>query len=140
MPHLILENCTGCTACAHICPTQAITGVRSELHHIDPRICIDCGVCGLICPVAAVMDNQGLVVKEIKRSQWRKPVVLPESCVSCGACLQMCPVDVLAYRERENGNLHLIPYLKDEKGCIACSFCESACPVRAIRIAERQLA
>lgn len=48
------ENCVGCTACARICPVNAISGERKEVHHIDPSICIKCGSCMEKCKFDAI--------------------------------------------------------------------------------------
>jgi NADH-quinone oxidoreductase subunit F len=49
------ENCTGCRACARICPTQAATGEKKEAHKIDPALCIKCGACFDACKFDAVL-------------------------------------------------------------------------------------
>ncbi|HEX2920015.1 MAG TPA: NADH-quinone oxidoreductase subunit NuoF [Bacteroidales bacterium] len=48
------ENCVGCTACARICPVNAISGERKEVHTIDTSICIKCGSCMEKCKFDAI--------------------------------------------------------------------------------------
>ena len=47
------ENCCGCTACQHICPTKAIQMKADEegflYPEIDQSLCIDCGLCRKVC-------------------------------------------------------------------------------------------
>jgi len=148
MAYLITEACTGCTACAKICPTTAISGERKGLHVIDADICIECGACGRICPFNAVLNEEHRLAPMLKRTMWLKPVIHSVRCVSCGACIQACPVDVLEFDESAGHPAcpvdvlefdesaghpaHLVPFLKDERNCIGCSFCQLTCPVDAI--------
>jgi len=46
--------CTGCTACARKCPTQAIVGERKKAHYIVDEKCVRCGTCADVCRFGAV--------------------------------------------------------------------------------------
>lgn len=50
----ITEKCVGCGACKKVCPVDAITGERKELHVIDNEKCIKCGQCYNVCKFEAV--------------------------------------------------------------------------------------
>ncbi|MBM4338463.1 MAG: NADH-quinone oxidoreductase subunit NuoF [Deltaproteobacteria bacterium] len=51
----ISDECTGCGACAKICPTQAIEGKKKQVHHILTELCSKCGSCKDVCKAEAVM-------------------------------------------------------------------------------------
>jgi len=48
-------DCTGCGACAKICPAQAIKGDKKQSHLILADICSKCGSCMDVCKADAVM-------------------------------------------------------------------------------------
>ena len=50
---LIHENCTGCTKCVRVCPTEALR-VRDGIVQLDDNKCIDCGKCVVVCPFDAI--------------------------------------------------------------------------------------
>ena len=58
------DDCTGCFACAALCPTQCITMLADSEGFLRPRIdeekCVDCKKCQMICPVlnAPVEDGR----------------------------------------------------------------------------------
>jgi NADP-reducing hydrogenase subunit HndC len=51
------KKCTGCTRCARICPTGAISGTVKEPHIIDPEKCIKCGACFQSCKFSAIIKE-----------------------------------------------------------------------------------
>jgi NADP-reducing hydrogenase subunit HndC len=51
---IIEEKCKGCTACARVCPANAITGAVKTPHVIDPAKCLKCGACVAKCKFGAI--------------------------------------------------------------------------------------
>ena len=51
---IIEDKCTGCTACARVCPVNAIAGEVKKPHEIDPNICTRCGLCIETCNFDAI--------------------------------------------------------------------------------------
>ena len=43
LQYVITDKCRGCTACARVCPGEAITGEVKKQHKIDPNKCLKCG-------------------------------------------------------------------------------------------------
>lgn len=61
------EECTGCGACAEICPVDAVS-MEEGAAVVDSQWCIGCGVCVPKCPTEAVY----LVEKEQKPQQTKE--------------------------------------------------------------------
>lgn len=68
--HIIIsnkENCTGCTACASVCPKDAIKMVRDSEGFLYPKFdekkCINCGLCKRICPLRNKMKKDKFELK-----------------------------------------------------------------------------
>lgn len=51
--HTELAACIGCSACADICPVDAVTMVDG-LPEVDTDWCIGCGVCAVTCPADVI--------------------------------------------------------------------------------------
>jgi NADH:ubiquinone oxidoreductase subunit F (NADH-binding) len=47
--------CTGCRACALVCPVEAIAGEKKKPHQINQEVCIRCGSCKQACKFEAVI-------------------------------------------------------------------------------------
>jgi len=52
--YIDVDKCTGCTACAKKCPTNAIIGTPRSPYFIVEEKCIGCGVCQTTCKFTAV--------------------------------------------------------------------------------------
>ncbi|MBR4287639.1 MAG: Coenzyme F420 hydrogenase/dehydrogenase, beta subunit C-terminal domain [Clostridia bacterium] len=52
---LPIKDCTGCSACAHVCPKGCISMIANEHGFLYPQInndiCVECGACKKNCPV-----------------------------------------------------------------------------------------
>jgi Na+-translocating ferredoxin:NAD+ oxidoreductase subunit B len=139
MAYEITDKCRGCQACVRPCPTQAISGERHEIHHIDPRRCIECGTCGRVCPYEAVQTPDGMLAQRIKKIDWPKPVIDLKTCVSCGLCITICPVSCLDLEFfQKRTATRGFPRLAQPNACIACEFCANICPVEAILMRPRE--
>jgi NADH:ubiquinone oxidoreductase subunit F (NADH-binding)/(2Fe-2S) ferredoxin/Pyruvate/2-oxoacid:ferredoxin oxidoreductase delta subunit len=54
---IIADKCSGCMVCLRNCPTNAVTGVKQQVHSIDAAKCTRCGMCASVCKFDAVAVN-----------------------------------------------------------------------------------
>ncbi|MCL2276825.1 MAG: 4Fe-4S binding protein [Treponema sp.] len=135
MSYNITDLCSGCTACAKLCPVFAISGERNGRHAINSKRCVDCGVCGRICPKNAVTDNLGKTCVSVKRSQWPKPVIAAGECSACSICVHDCTASALRITQPKfRGDINVCAELHQPQKCTGCGICESRCPLKAIKM------
>ena len=131
--YCINEICTGCTACAKLCPVFAITGKKDKPHTINDKRCIECGVCGRICPKGAITDGAGRTCVPVKRAEWPKPLVNRKICSACSICVNDCTPGALKISLPQfRGDIKVYAELAQPQQCIGCAICESHCPMGAI--------
>jgi len=72
--HIDRDRCSGCGACARVCPVEAISGEKKKPHVISQEICIRCGACLGACPsrFAAVYRRSGELIRYEQRKNSRK--------------------------------------------------------------------
>jgi Na+-translocating ferredoxin:NAD+ oxidoreductase subunit B len=132
MAFLITRDCTGCTACRHICPTRAISGEKKGLHVIFAPACIDCGACGRVCPAGAVANPFGRIMSRVPKTEWFRPLFDLDRCTACGICIDACPVHALDPVLQRVKDLHPYPLLARVSDCMGCGFCAADCLVDAV--------
>ncbi|MEE2904221.1 MAG: 4Fe-4S binding protein [Myxococcota bacterium] len=134
MAYVIVEDCTGCTACVKRCPTDAIHGRRKGLHDINPDLCIDCGACAPVCSDNAIFNNLGMRVMFKKKKEWPLAFVDEINCVGCEKCVDECPFDAIWIANHPvDASFHGVCIVEAKK-CTGCRICEWACPYDAIFI------
>lgn len=132
MFHKIEENCIGCGACKKVCPVNAISGEKKELHSIDEKTCIDCSSCGRVCPAGAVRGPNHMIVGKVKKSEWSKPYINKDKCYACENCIAACPTGALAMKDESLPLGENYAVLQFPEKCVSCSWCFDNCQFDAI--------
>lgn len=134
MACLITNDCIGCTACAKICPTNAISGSRDQIHVINPELCIECEACGRVCPTEAVLTDKSVKIARVKKSLWLKPSIDIKNCVACENCVEVCPTQALSMFDENLPLTENHAVLSAPKKCISCNWCLRNCQYDAIKM------
>ncbi|HSQ07981.1 MAG TPA: 4Fe-4S binding protein [Chromatiaceae bacterium] len=90
-PVLDPATCTGCDACARLCPSGAIRlvdrtsggGAGSLAYRIDPDACTGCGICMDVC------DRGAVRVSTLPSSVQREVPLYSQRCRACGVSFHM---------------------------------------------------
>lgn len=106
-PDGVADSCTGCRACAYICPTGAIP-LKQENQtltiwnrsfeiatcSVQPEVCRGCGICEEVCPFSiprVTIHKNGLSSAQIS----------PVTCVGCGICAGSCPTGAIKQKKTD---------------------------------------
>ncbi len=111
VPVLDPKRCTGCDACARLCPTAAIRLVSrdaavkggSPAYRLEPDACTGCGICVDVCDRGAVQ-----VLSLVVPVQWVLPLHA-QRCRACGAPFHtpaqgeaaLCPICSVTHHHRQ---------------------------------------
>jgi len=133
MYHVIEENCIGCGACKKVCPVNAISGEKKEIHIIDGKLCINCSSCGRVCPKNAIKEH-GLVISKLKKDQWIKPHIDRDKCYACENCIAACPVGALSMAGENLPLTENYAVLSSPDLCVSCEWCFDNCQFDAIKM------
>lgn len=135
--HFITDQCTACSICERVCPTNAITA--GERYYIDPALCINCSVCGVYCPFDAIDDSLEVTVQKIKPKQVPKARVDEALCTGCEFCVDVCPFEALEMQDLVDPGDYSLPQTSRiaiviDKNCVSCKLCEQVCIKDAIDV------
>lgn len=121
-------GCTGCGACAAVCPFDAIHINDTGVAEVDEEKCIACGKCTRECPKQIIRIHNCanyIVVRcsnKDKGKDARQSCLV--SCIGCGICEKTCTAGAV----RVIDNCAVI----DEDYCLSCGMCAVKCPRHVI--------
>ena len=91
------EECSGCMACAELCPTGALGGAfgdvesRRRVVSFDPALCTNCTLCLKICPMEAISARALHGVSEATSGRTVLFARTDRTCLECGALFPQTP-------------------------------------------------
>lgn len=66
-------QCTGCTRCYKVCPTDAIVGANKQIHAVISDACTGCRSCQKACPENCIEMRPE--IQTLDNWHWPKPMV-----------------------------------------------------------------
>ncbi len=131
--------CDGCSVCADICPSDAITVKREEaVHEKKGKVsitddCIACRWCAINCPTEAITVEK-FFEGEIEFHAEKCPG-------GCSTCADICPCNAI-YLPSPKSPAEMHGKVEDNIAvnkdlCILCGVCVNACPGEDIIILKR---
>ncbi|HSW36651.1 MAG TPA: 2Fe-2S iron-sulfur cluster-binding protein, partial [Candidatus Limnocylindrales bacterium] len=107
-PDGVSDDCTGCRACAHVCPADAIPLQQQNqtltiwnrnfsipICSVQPEYCRGCGLCEEVCPFSiprVSMFKNKVAVSQISQT----------ACLGCGICAGSCPTGAIKQKKTES--------------------------------------
>lgn len=128
-----VEACTGCSACAPVCPTHIIV-----LEEGRPRLdfskgeCVFCGACADACPEPVFAIGRPPRFEHIVRVS---DACLAMRGIACMTCRDACPSNAIRFRPRIGAPF--VPEIRGES-CTGCGACIAPCPAGAISVAAKE--
>ncbi len=85
--------------------------------------CVGCQACAHVCPTGEIKSEQGNGVLRIWQREFPLPVcaVTPEHCRACGLCEEVCPTDIPRIAPRVDGTLAATISAEACEGCGICA-------------------
>lgn len=125
----IAAACTGCGACAPVCPQHIVSldGDGRPTLDFAQGECSFCGACADACP-EPVFDRSMVAFDHV--------AAIGEDCfagrgIVCQSCGDACPESAIRFRPRLGGPA--LPELAADR-CSGCGACIATCPARAVTL------
>jgi ferredoxin len=133
----INSNCTLCTACVTMCPTNALIKGENEIDFVYGN-CIACGMCQQACPEEAIALKRVLDFSQLVEEGSKKLVEVEfVACAGCGELFMPKSaferMSALLKQGEDEGELNI------EERLDLLKYCQKCRPVRAVEVSLEKL-